>query len=392
MQVIEYKRKIHPRWKPLYKGDYRFILFEGGRGGRKSWEIADSLIRNSISKKIRILCTREIQNSIKESVHQLLTMRINSLGHKDLFIINREDITCKNGSKFIFKGLNDINDKSTQSLKSLEDIDICWIEEAQTITKNSLNILIPTIRKSGSKIIASFNRLEEDDPIYELVKNPRPKTYHCYVTYLDNPDISEEFLQEAEYCKKNHPDEYEHIYMGMPRRRSKCAVVKYFSQENITELEYQPEFDLHLTCDFNIGSMAWAMFHKIDDVQYFVDEMAMENEDTKDCALHFINRYPNHKGKIILNGDASGRSRTSNSKKSNYVILDEILTIQGERKVYFDTKCKHCIECCKTIKYDEKGNIIEPSLTQIQNGADKWARHFLDTISYPSVYYFPLGY
>lgn len=421
--TIDINAAFQPILKNVTNALYRFLIYHGGRGGGKSWGIADCLILIALLFTKRILCTRETLESIDDSVHQLLCDRIKFWHVERFFKITNNGITChRTGSEFKYKGLNDLRSNIIQAVKSFEGADICWIEEAQSVSYKSLKILFPTIRKEGSFFIISFNPDLEEDAAWDLIKNPRPRSFIKQLNYYDNKHCPEELLEEAEFYKLNHPDDYENIYLGNPIKRSKMAVVKYFSQENIAELEYQPEMDLHLTCDFNIGSMAWALFHKVDDVQYFFDELALEDEDTKDCALHFINRYPHHKGKIILNGDASGRSRTSNCKKSNYVVLDEILTahgykvewemplsnanvqhridsfnhriltIQGERKIYFDPKCTHCIECCKTIKYDEKGNIIEPSLTQIQNGADKWARHFLDTISYPSVYYFPLGY
>ncbi len=424
MQIIENTREIHKRWKPLYTKDYRFILYYGGRGGRKSWEVADSLIRSAIQESIRILCTREIQNSIKESVYQLLVMRMNTLGYAhEFYITNTEIIHKQTGSKFIFKGLNDINDKSTQSLKSLEDIDKVWIEEAQTITKQSLDVLIPTIRKPNSQIIATFNRLEEDDPIWDLVENPRPRTYSCYVTYLENPDISEEFLQEADFYKINKPEEYEHIYLGIPRKYAQNTVVRYFTDDNnIQEINYVDELPLYITCDFNVDPMCWELAHIYNDKIYFFDELVIENTDSRESAEEFLRRYPKHKTKLILCGDASGNARRSNNKISDYATMrkifenygykvekayksfnprienrvsawnSKILTFDGKRDILIDPKCKRLIYNCKKLKYKVGTSIIdEPTPNQIEKNSDlKFMKHPFDAASYLVDRYYPI--
>lgn len=427
MQVIENDREINKRWKPLYTKDYRFILYHGGRGGRKSWEIADSLIRNSVKEPLRILCTREIQNSIKESVHQLLVMRMKALGYAEEFIATNNDITHKiTGTKFIFKGLNDINDKSTQSLKSLEDIDIVWIEEAQTITRNSLSILIPTIRKPNSRIIASFNPLYSDDAIWDLVENPRPRTYTCYVTYLDNPDISEEFVQEAEFYRINKPAEYEHIYLGKPKDMSDNTVVKYFTTENIKPIKYFPEWDMHITCDFNVDPMCWFLLHRTEEKYFYFDEIVIENTTVRQCVQEIISRYGNHQGKIIINGDASGDSRHVNNEFSSYAIMvnqlrkhfkpeqipkpeikkgnppvqnriaawnEKVLTSKGERHIIISPKCKWLLYCIKTLKYKEGSeNIIDiPTHVQIKTNKElKYLRDPFHAASYVVDFYHPI--
>ena len=146
---------------PLYKEKHRYKIYWGGRNSAKSTSFAQVLLLLSREKKLRILCTREIQNTIKDSVHKLLKDLIIKYELGD-FKITAESITnLITGSEFIFKGLK----TNINEIKSIEGIDICWVEEAQAVSHSSWDILIPTIRKEGSEIWASFNRFTERDPV-----------------------------------------------------------------------------------------------------------------------------------------------------------------------------------------------------------------------------------
>ena len=142
---------------------WRHYCYHGGRSSAKSTTVGSVLDAFGTNAKKRILCCREVQNSIAESVHKLLADQI--IKYKlPGWEITRETIRNRNGSEFIFKGLRG----NAQSIKSLEGIDICWVEEAQTVSTESIDILIPTIRKQGSFFIWTFNRLAENDPVANL--------------------------------------------------------------------------------------------------------------------------------------------------------------------------------------------------------------------------------
>ena len=159
-------------FKPLFDktADFRYIVFYGGRAGRKSWEVANSLIIKAINNpNLLILCTREIQNSIQDSVLRLLANQIERMGVSHYFEIQKTTIRCKtSGSEFIFKGLNGL---TIDSIKSLEGADICWIEEAHSVSEHSWQVLIPTIRKAGSRILITFNPDLATDPVPAMVAN-----------------------------------------------------------------------------------------------------------------------------------------------------------------------------------------------------------------------------
>src|SRR5215471_12375229 len=141
----------------------RYKVFHGGRGSGKSWTFATVLILRAAERPLRILCTRETMTSIRESVHQLLCDRIYALSLADQFVIGTASIRHANGSEFIFAGLR----HNVSQIRSLEGIDVAWVEEAANITNASWEILVPTIRKDGSEIWISFNPILESDATYQ---------------------------------------------------------------------------------------------------------------------------------------------------------------------------------------------------------------------------------
>jgi hypothetical protein len=210
--------KFPERIKELFRSTKRYIIIFGGRGSTKSWSVASFLILQSIQSKKRILCAREVQTSIADSVHKLLSDTIQRLGLEKFFIIQQRSIKCLNGSEFIFKGLwNNAND-----IKSTEGIDICWVEEAQAISSQSLELLTPTIRKEGSQIIFTYNPTNEDDAIDKEFTVPareglREDCELIEMNYYDNPWLPGVLKEELEYDKAHRPDVYLHKWLGKYR-------------------------------------------------------------------------------------------------------------------------------------------------------------------------------
>lgn len=206
-------------WRP-----HRYKVFYGGRGSGKSWAIAEALIVMADMCKLRILCCREIQKSIKDSSYQLLKDTALRLGIANRFVFLETEIRHKKtGSKFIFTGLL----RNEQTIKSKEGIDICWCEEAQTIRETSWETLIPTIRKDGSEIWLSFNPLNADDPTtVRFVENPPPEAYVRKVNFDENPYFTEALRREMEWDKKNDFEKYLHIWEGYPRTFSDAQIFR----------------------------------------------------------------------------------------------------------------------------------------------------------------------
>lgn len=211
---VESRRvKVHQRsWLfPELLKSYRFKVLYGGRGGAKSWAIAQALLHIASQKPAFIVCAREIQKSIKESVKKLLEDEIKRLGWQHLFISTLTEIVGLNGSRFSFVGLRHDPD----GVKSLEGANYVWVEEAQSISSDNLETLIPTIRAAGSEIWFSFNPRAETDAVYQrFIVNKDARALCIKVNYYDNPFLPDELLQEAMLCRKLFPLRYRAIWLG----------------------------------------------------------------------------------------------------------------------------------------------------------------------------------
>ena len=206
--------KIAEKFRPLLTEHYRYKLYYGGRAGGKSYAFADCLLLLARQKKLFIACVREVQNSIKDSVYKLLKDRADAYNFDDFIFYEDRIENIVTGSKFVFKGLKDQN---KQNIKSLEGVDICWCEESQAITKDSFEVLNPTIRKAGSELWFSMNRENENDAIWRAIAaNPDDQTLIVKVNYYDNPFCPEEMRYLAEKCKAENLDDYMHIWEGEP--------------------------------------------------------------------------------------------------------------------------------------------------------------------------------
>jgi len=192
----------------------RYKVAYGGRSSAKSHSYAAALIVKALERKRRILCTREIQSSIKQSVHKLLCDKIESLGLSEFFYINERSIKCNNGSEFIFEGLF----RNVDRIKSMEDISIAWIEEGHSLTKESFDILTPTMRADDSEIWITFNPMFEDDFIYVFfVKNTPPDNAIVKrVNFSDNPWLPEASKKEISQDKERDIILYKQKWLGMP--------------------------------------------------------------------------------------------------------------------------------------------------------------------------------
>jgi len=212
MKTIE----IPKEFKRLFDNDWREAAIYGGRYSLKSHTVARYLLIKARESKIRVGCFREFQNSIAESSHQLLSDLIKEYELNDFKITDNSIVNTINGSDFLFKGLY-LNE---QSVKSIEGIDIGWVEEAQTVSEKSIEVLTPTIRNKNSKIIFTYNRIAEEDPIHKrLVIEGRPNTLKINVNYdiaLKYGFLPEAVLSEIEDDKKFRPNLYKHKWLGEP--------------------------------------------------------------------------------------------------------------------------------------------------------------------------------
>lgn len=207
---------IAKEYKRLFDTDWREAAVYGGRGSLKSHTVARFLLIRSRMRRTRVACFREYQNSIAESSHQLLKDLIEKYGLTDFKVSDHAIVNTLNGSDFLFKGLH----HNEQSIKSIEGIDIAWVEEAQTVSEKSIDVLTPTVRKPGSQIIYTYNRLEEEDPVHKrLVQEGRPNTLILNINYdtaMKYGWFPEVLRVEMEDDKERRPALYKHKWLGEP--------------------------------------------------------------------------------------------------------------------------------------------------------------------------------
>ena len=209
-KLLNLPQKLYPVIDDLDK--YRYFLLEGGRGGGKSQAIGRFLLYLCETYNIRVVCGREIQNSIAESVYSLMVdlIRTNSL---QMFEVQSQKITHKiKGSTINFRGFRE---QGSFNIQGMEGVDIVWIDEAQAVTKQTLDVLIPTIRKDNAKIFFSMNRHVENDPVYSTF-HKRDDCLHIKINFSDNPFCTQALIKESEECKKISEKDYDHIWLGNP--------------------------------------------------------------------------------------------------------------------------------------------------------------------------------
>ena len=211
------------RLRPLLFKQARYKVAYGGRGGAKSWAFARALLLLAADRPMRILCARELQASIADSVHRLLSDQIDAMGISGFFEVTKTHIRGRNGSLFLFAGLR----HNTTKIKSMEAIDIAWVEEAEVVSSESWELLIPTIRKAGSQIWVSFNPGQETDPTYRrFITDPPPDAIVIKVGWEHNPWFPAELAAEKDYLYSHDPEAAAHIWGGEPRNLSDAQVLR----------------------------------------------------------------------------------------------------------------------------------------------------------------------
>lgn len=210
MPKIEFPEALAWLFEPA-----RYKIAFGGRGSAKSWSFARALLAQGAAKPLQILCAREVQKSIADSVHRLLGQQIDAMGLNSFYEVQKTAIRGRNGTEITFAGLK----HNVQSLKSIEGTDICWIEEAQTVSKASWQTLIPTIRKPGSEIWVSFNpELDTDETYTRFVRDPPPGAIVKRINHSDNPWFPDVLKDEMELLRDRDYDAYLTIWEGHTRQ------------------------------------------------------------------------------------------------------------------------------------------------------------------------------
>jgi len=265
----------------------RYKVAYGGRGGAKSWGIARALLIKGAKDPMRILCAREFQTSIKDSVHKLLCDQIEALGLLGFYEITQNSIRGKNGTEFSFVGLRN----NVANIKSYEGVDIVWVEEAQTTSRLSWNILIPTIRKQGSEIWISFNpELETDETYQRFVLQPPKDCIQIKINWSDNPWFPDTLMLEKDALKQRDLEAYNQVWEGLCRQSVDGAIFAKELQQaeldgRLTKVPYDATKPVHAVFD-----LGWADSTAI----WFLQFVGMETrliryiEDSQKTISHYL--------------------------------------------------------------------------------------------------------
>ena len=366
----------------LLNENCRYKVAYGGRGSGKSYALADACLVRAVTKCVRILCARQLQTSIRDSVHKLLCDRIFALKMEDWFDITRESIRCKNGSEFIFKGIQN----NVMEIKSMEGIDICWVEEAQSVSDESWEVLIPTIRKENSEIWISFNPDREDDATYRrFIKQPPPDCKSVLVNYMDNPYFPEVLRKEMEYCKEVDYPRYEHIWLGHTIMETEAQIFK--GKFELFDFEAEPHTHFFYGADWGFAADPTAITRCfIEDNCLYIDYEAggvgVEMEEIPalfdtvpdvrdwkiraDCARPETISYVARQG---FNCVAAEKWKGS--------VEDGIEYLRSFKKIYIHPRCKKTYEEFKFYSYkkDKISGDILPIVVDAFN-------HYIDSIRY----------
>lgn len=301
---------------------YRTICYFTGRtgGGGKSTNIPIVLLLIGLTRKIKILCAREVMNTIKDSIKSILDRYIDqyNLPYESF----RDSIVAKNGTEFIFKGMRE---SSSRSQKSLDEVNIVYIDEADSITKTTYELFAPSIRANNSFIILAGNPTLPSDFFYERFGRNAPRikgTYYEYRDYRYNPfnlpDVIKDMIRE---CKERDVDEYNRVWLGLLQEKGRYPVVPEFSDANIVNYK-GPKTHLILSCDFNINPNCWVVAVDLGGGKFhIIDEIVTQNIFTGETAKVFFEKYGAELKHLTITGDAAGRARNTTSEFTNYSLI-----------------------------------------------------------------------
>jgi phage terminase large subunit len=376
----------------------RYKIVRGGRGSGKSWGVARALLLQGRANKLRILCTREVQKSIKDSVHKLLSDQIAAMGLGAFYEILDAEIRGKNGTSFVFAGLAN---HSIDSVKSFEGCDRVWIEEGQAVKKRSWDVLIPTIRKPSSEIWVTYNPELESDDTHQRFLDDDDDTTIVEMNYVDNPWFSDVLEKERLRCLQRTPKDYDNIWLGKCKPAVAGAiyydeVVKIEDDKRVCNVPYDPMLKVHVVFD-----LGWNDAMAISLIQRHASEMRVIEyiEDSHKTLDHYSAELREKRmnwGKVFLPHDGEHKNiQTGKSAKETMEALgwDVVTTpsmsvedgIRATRmalgRMYFDkTKTERLIQCAKRYRRSINQQTNEPGAPL----HDEWS-HGADNLRYVAI-------
>lgn len=306
---------IPEKMTPLWLDPVRHNSFRGGRGGGKSWGIAEYCIVRGYQTPTRFFCGRETQTSMKDSVHKLLEDTINRKELDTFYTVTTSGIHAPNGTSFAFDGLRD---QDVTKIKSLEGVDVAWLEEAQALSEKSLRTFTPTIRKPGSILIYSFNPQLPDDPIYQrMVEKPGRHTRDIVVNWRDNPWFTDELNDERlnDYERDTTPTKwmYNHIWEGHCLPAVEGAIFAneidtLYNEKRVRPLDYDSSGQLHGIMDLGWGVQTIVLAQRFASTVQIIGYHEWRNKTYAEITADLREWYPRvNWGSIWMPHDAAHR-------------------------------------------------------------------------------------
>jgi len=389
---IKFPEKMQFLFEP-----YRYKIVKGGRGSGKSWSMAAALLIKGLQKTERILCAREFQNSIDESVYQLLTATINKYNLHPYYEVQAKKIFSKiNGTTFSFVGLR----RNIFSMKSFEGTTICWVEEAQTVTRQSWEILIPTIRESDSEIWVSFNPdMQTDETYRRFVLNTPPRCKLVEMNYQDNPWFPDVLREEMEQLKLSDYDSYLNVWGGQCRQSVQGAVYanelrKALENKQITKVPYEPNYTVDTFWDLGYSDYTAIWFAQMIGFEIrVIDYYQMRLEDLEHY-IKLLDKKNYRYGKAYLPHDGANKTiqgaglsikaqlekagyrAVTHQRESKVVQINSVRTI-FPKCVFDEENCVDGLNALRHYKYkvNETGQFSkEPDHDESSHGADAFSQ------------------
>jgi phage terminase large subunit len=386
--VIEFPAKLKPLFEPK-----RYKVMYGGRGGAKSWGVARALVILSAASPLRILCAREVQKSMKDSVHRLLKDQIAAMGYGGFFDVLDNEIRGKNGSLFLFTGLQS---HTVDSIKSYEGVDKVWVEEGHGVSAKSWETLIPTIRKDGSEIWVTLNPdMDTDDTYTRFIAAPSDDTWLCEINWRDNPWFPAVLEEERLKAQRTDLANYEHVWEGKPRRVAEGAIYRHeidsmFVENRVRDVPYDPLMPVHTVWDLGWNDAMTIIMVQRGPMDVRVIDYIEDSNRTLDWYVAQLDKRPYRWGIDIIPHD--GAHRNYQTGKSTYEMLCDLGRkvaeplpivsveegIKAARmllpKTYFDkTKAARLVECLKRYRRNINQRTDEaegPRHDEYSHGAD----------------------
>lgn len=369
-------------FKPLL-GAARYKGAHGGRGSGKSHFFAELLIERCLMAPTSAVCVREIQKSLAQSVKKLLENKIEALGVGHLFEVQEAQIKTPGGGLIIFQGMQN---HTADSIKSLEGYDIAWVEEAQSLSRRSLDLLRPTLRKPGSELWFSWNPNLETDPVDVLLRseNPPPDAVVVQANYRDNPWLPDVLKQELEYDQKRDPDKFAHVWLGEYQRNSEARVFKNWTIEEF-EAPKGTTFRLGADWGFSIDPSVLVRCY-LDGRRLYVDYEAYMVGCEIDNLPNLFDRVPESR-KWFITADSARPETISYMQKHGYPRINP--AIKGARSleegvqflqsydIVVHPRCQHLIDELTLYSYetDPLTGTVLPKLADKHN-------HVIDSLRY----------